>query len=98
MTLFEHVMLQARSGLAEIDRDRDRALTFMAHYGGSPALDVWLEALAGERARHLAMIEGVAELHRQRHPALLHQVRATRMAKASLRPLRDAARAAGGGQ
>lgn len=88
MTLFEHVLLQARAGLAEIHRDRARALDFMARYGGSPGLDAWLETLAVEQQQHAVLIEGIAELRRQNHPALLHQVRATRMAKAALRPVR----------
>lgn len=86
MTLFEHVLLQARDGLSEIDRDRDRALTFIARYGGSPGLDVYLEDLAIERARQLLMIQGLHELRQQKHPALFHQVRFTRMMKATLRP------------
>ncbi|OFW44768.1 MAG: hypothetical protein A3J29_07990 [Acidobacteria bacterium RIFCSPLOWO2_12_FULL_67_14b] len=85
MTLFQHMLLQARSGLSDIDCDRDRALSFMARYGGSPALDAWLGTLEVERAQHLLILDGLDELRRQQHPALLHEVRATRMAKAALR-------------
>lgn len=87
MTLFEHVMLQARSGLSSIDEDRDRAVTFVARYGGSPGLDAWLEELEAERGRQLLMMDGLDALRQQNHPALLHQVRPTRMLKASLRPV-----------
>lgn len=88
MTLIEHLLVQARSGLADIHRDRDRALSFVARYGGSPALDVWIEQLELERAQHLLLIKGIAELRLEDHPALQHDVRVTRMAKASLRSVR----------
>lgn len=88
MTLFEHLLVQARSGLADIHRDRDRALSFIARYGGRPALDAWLEQLELELAQHVGLIDGIAELRREHHPALQHDVRVTRMAKASLRSVR----------
>ena len=85
MTLFQHVLLQARHGLADIHRDRRVAMDFEARYGGSPALDAYLANLEVERAQHLLILDGLDELRRQQHPALLHEVRATRMAKAALR-------------
>lgn len=85
MTVFQHMELAIRAGLAEIHRDRDRALTFEARYGGSPALDAWLVTLEEERARHALMAEAIAELCRQEHPVLRLDVRPTRMLKASLR-------------
>jgi len=87
-TLFEQVVRQAESWLAEIDYERDRAASFVARYGGSAALDAWLDALELERGKHLAMMGGLEELRRQNHPALLLDVRPARMVKASL-PGRD---------
>jgi hypothetical protein len=95
MTLVEHVLLQARSGLSDIDRDRDRAMTFMVRYGGSGALDAWLADLEAERARHVLLLQGLEALRQQNHPALLCEVRPTRMLKASLRQA-DRGVAAGG--
>lgn len=85
MTLYQHMLLQARAGLSEVDRDRDRGHMFIARYGGSPALDAWLRARNEERAQHLMMIEALGDLQRLNHPALLTQVRASRMVKAALR-------------
>ena len=94
MTLFEHMLLMVQSGLAEIHRDRDRALTFQARYGGSPDLDVYLRQLEEKRALHSMMVDAVAELRRQNanHPVLGLPVRATRMARASLRTVAPAMR------
>jgi hypothetical protein len=85
MTLFDHVMLQARSGLSDIDQDRDRALSFIARYGGSPGLDAWLEQLAADRAQQLLLLDGLQTLQEQSSPALLMHVRPTRMLKVALR-------------
>lgn len=85
MNLFQHMLLATREGLAEIHRDRDRALTFEARYGGSPGMDAWLAILEEERAQHALMIEAIAELARRREPILLQEVRPTRMLKASIR-------------
>lgn len=87
MNLYEHMVLRVREGLAEIHRDRQRALHFMARYGGSPDMDAWLAQLDDEQQKHVLAIEGMAELIRQNpHSPVLHlPMRATRLAKATLR-------------
>lgn len=87
MTLYAHVRLQVRSSLAEIDRDREAALSFEARYGGGPGFDLYVAQLAEDRQQHLMMLEGLQELRNQGHAVLLQEIRATRMAKALLRPL-----------
>lgn len=87
MTLYAHVRLQVRASLAEIDRDREAALSFEARYGGGPAFDHYLAQLADDRQQHLTMLDGLQELRKQGHAVLLQEIRATRMARAVLRPL-----------
>lgn len=85
MTLFDHMRVSIRSGLSAIDQDGDRAESFIARYGGSPALDGWLRELRVERLTQLVMLQGLEELRQQNHPALGCEVRSTRMLKVSLR-------------
>lgn len=90
MTLFDLLRRFAQQWLVDLDTERDRAVVFASRYGGSPALDAYLDAREAERAKHLVLMEGLEDLRRQNHPFLLLEVRPPQMLKASLRRRREA--------